>query len=280
MKTIVCYIFTLLVFSVLSLKAQSIEMNSEDTVSIHELPSIQTDVDAALFVRPPAQIDASDGTYDHFVRIGWTALEAGTYYKVYRRPLKGNEAPIEISNGWKKSNWMFDHYQVVPGKKYRYQVVAARSASQISKPSLDDIGYASLTPSPPQALARPGAVSLIDSIVVKIYNVSASESSGDSVLVSYLLQNNTAQTLDSVMLRLYLSADASLDWADTDSLLWKQWLYQIKPSEAIRKNLNIPVSPPMNGEYNLMLVSTLDGQVFNSRVATCPIKGKNKKTKG
>ncbi|MBK8566727.1 MAG: hypothetical protein IPN76_26200 [Saprospiraceae bacterium] len=280
MKTIVCYLFTFLAFPVFVLKGQSIEMNGEDTVSIDELPPMESDVDAALLVKPPAKVDASDGTYDHFVRIGWTALQAGTFYKVYRRPLKGDDAPIEISNGWKKSNWMFDHYQIVPGKKYLYQVVAARSANQISKPSSNDIGFASLTPMLPQALARSKVVSTIDSVMAKIYNVSTPDIYSDSVLVSYLLQNNTAQALDSVLLRLYFSVDASLDWSETDFLLWEQWLHQIQPSETIRKNLNIPITPSMADDYNLLLVSTLDGQVFSSRVTTCPVAVKKKKTKG
>ncbi len=134
---------SVLIFVGLTLNSQPeiyIPQNGEDTLSIQSLPLSEIDKGIS-FVMPPEIISASDGRYERYVKIIWQSLPEGFFYKVYRSDTQDFVEEIEISNGWKKSNWLLDTYRLVPNKKYYYRVVAGKTSQDVSAPSPSDKGY-------------------------------------------------------------------------------------------------------------------------------------------
>ncbi len=272
------FTFFSLFCSSIMLMGQEILLNGEDTLSYEKLPVFSNDIDAAPNLSPPQLVVASDGDFDRFIKISWTALEKGIFYKVYRKGLGDKDEPIAVSRGWKKSNWMFDHYEVVPGKKYLYHIVAARDSRQVSRPSMEDPGFARLTA--PVAYAPDGKLYaehgnlLNDSLSLTIANIDREAvRAGDSLTISYMLSNRAMSPFGRLQVMVFLSQDPLFSWDDTSTFLCDEWIEQVDTGEFVRKNarLKIPGKVSVGTKY-LLLVISLDGEVYKSKVVACPIK--------
>jgi fibronectin type 3 domain-containing protein len=90
---------------------------------------------------PPANVQATDGTYTDKVRVTWTASLGATSYKVYRAE---SAAGTKVYRGYTAGVY-FDDTTATPGITYYYFVVAYRSAS-FSDYSTYNTGYRKLLP--------------------------------------------------------------------------------------------------------------------------------------
>ena len=139
--------------------------SSGDDASDYSSPDTGHAIELSIYLFPPTNVSASDGSYTDKVKITWNIVSDATHYQVYRG-LGGIIKPSAIS-GWQTST-SYDDTSVTPGTIYYYQVKAARSSSgeDASNFSAYDSGFASVMP--PIDLDAPTGVSATDNLINKV----------------------------------------------------------------------------------------------------------------
>ncbi len=95
---------------------------------------------------PPADVQASDGTYTDKVQVTWTASATATSYKVYRssRPYIFSATPAGTASGT-----VYDDTTATPGLTYYYWVKASNSFGTSNFSAYDTGSRSSQAPMPP-----------------------------------------------------------------------------------------------------------------------------------
>jgi hypothetical protein len=259
LKNICIFIFSC--FTTLSL-AQTPIIERGDTTSI-PLPIPKKILDktidrTATPILAPTTINATDGFYAKYVRVVWSEVEPNVLYQVYRRLSGSNDKMIAITKDWKKANWIIDNNNIIPNIKYDYSIVAARDASQISKMSKTDIGYAKDgedAVAASKSLMPKAAPNLCDSITVNLnYQSALVFKRGESAFpLPYTVYNasNTDIPVFEGKIYIYLSQDNVIDNKDTGIGSYPP-IATLKPQGNRRvENVYIPTNIK-KGTYNIL----------------------------
>lgn len=233
-----------------------------------------------LRLASPADIEASDGTYEKFVLVRWQPSEKALNYKVFRALNEQSTTLQEVSNNWQKSTWICD-YSAVPDVTYFYTVVAS-NGKDISPTGTFDKGY--LKKKGPVAIDDSGLMADRDVLVgaqKKIFLLIAEVMPdkidyfpGQSMRVNIELQNIFDQPTHNTELRYFLSDDAVFDW--NDSLLGMKSLSSL-PSNVhfqLEESITLP-DDTLAGEYFILFVASTEGEILSSKTAITKILIKN-----
>jgi len=115
---------------------------------------------------PPANVQASDGTFTNSVRVVWSAVSEATKYKVYRNTINSTNTAADIS-GDVDSTQYFDS-TVIPVQTYYYWVRAGNSNGW-SNFSASDSGYAGQSVAIPTV--APTALNFTSNVTVRFINM-------------------------------------------------------------------------------------------------------------
>ena len=248
-----------------------IPQNGEDTISIQSLPT--SDIDKGVsFVMPPEIISASDGRYEKYVKVIWQSLPKGFFYKVYRSGNVDFSDEKEISNGWKKSNWLLDTYRLIPDKRYYYRVVAGKTSQDVSAPSPSDKGYIkgntfALPNGISDTMSQKGAA-LSFSAEFSYFDDEVIVAKGQELMVPFIVNNASLKLLADKNLLFIL---ASVHSRNTDRHTFEYSLPPI-PADSFHRNvmtIKIPDSLK-TGVYRLHIATKeqQDDTLLDSRLIT------------
>nr|NQU91689.1 hypothetical protein [Bacteroidota bacterium] len=91
-------------------------------------------------LEPPADVEASQGTYQDRIKITWDPVPAGTHFKVYRSLINDLETAQALTTNWSSIQYYNDN-TVLPGTDYYYWVKSALSSTGYRQSP----GYSELT---------------------------------------------------------------------------------------------------------------------------------------
>ncbi len=229
-------------------------------------------------VNPPEDISASDGTYDQFVLIRWSASDRANAYRIFRTIKPDGTALQEISKGWQKSTWLCD-YSALPEVDYYYAVVAS-DGHQTSPAGTLDKGFLKKKP----AVAIEGQESLAQQNILfgtderkfflLISSVESTEqlyAPGATVSFNVHLQNIFEASSPRTELRYFLSKDTRLDWSDTQ--VHQKVLSAMPPNVkfTVQESIVLP-KDISSGDYFLIVVSSPEGDVLQSKTGHLTLK--------
>jgi len=80
-----------------------------------------------IYLNPPTNVAASDGSYTDKVVVTWSSVSSASYYRVYRNTTN-NPSTASPQGGWRSTTYYYDTY-ATPGVTYYYWVTAATSST-------------------------------------------------------------------------------------------------------------------------------------------------------
>lgn len=231
---------------------------------------------ARTSVVAPAQVHASDGTYDKFVLIRWDAPEKASRYRVFRATSPAGASLKELTTAWQNSTWFCD-YSAEKGRDYYYAVMAS-DGQQSSPLSTFDKGFLrkdekvvfdeTLTAVEQERYAAP---KVIFALVEQVSSRDLAYRPGDTASLNINLRNVFDEPTLRTELRVYLSTDAV--WHFTDPLLLSK-VYSSLPAYAraeLGEKCPLPASL-LSGEYYLIVVAAPEGDILNAKTGLLKIR--------
>lgn len=227
-----------------------------------------------LLIRPPLQIEASDGTYSKYVLILWEVSSGAKRYKVFRTTEADQQNLLEVSKGWQTSTWLCD-YSAKPGVDYYYAVVASDLTNTSNLSSMDK-GFLKKR----NAIANDKAITSNEGIRYAIpkdvllpgrFEIFPKQLQyGGIVTAELTLENKSEHMIDQAEVRYFLSSDERLDWEDI--LLLKK-AYSGFPANAkypVKNDLRLPPGT-LPGNYFIFGVLSIKGEILGSQTVYTPI---------
>lgn len=220
-------------------------------------------------VLPPADLIASDGTYDKFVLVRWAGSPESTAYKVFKATSSNATSLQEISQGWQKSTWFCD-YSAQPDVDYYYAVIATDGHNNSAVSTLDKGFIRRTVPiandtekllSSSEAYGAPQSAFLM---VASVEKSSQNYYPGDQVNIVLNMENIFEKEVPPTDLRFYLSKDSVFDWNDV--FLGNRVISNIPPDTTFQlsQSLDLPASLVM-GEYQIIVVGSTQGAILSSK---------------
>jgi photosystem II stability/assembly factor-like uncharacterized protein/fibronectin type 3 domain-containing protein len=102
------------------------------------------------YLKPPTNVQATDGEYNDHIKISWDPPENGTYFKVWRNTTSDPNTAIPLSSNWSTLTY-FNDYAVSSAVSYFYWVKSARSSTGLkASPNFSsyDAGWAAFLNAP------------------------------------------------------------------------------------------------------------------------------------
>ncbi len=231
---------------------------------------------APASVAAPTDLIASDGTYDKFVLLRWSASAESAAYKVFRATSMNAASLQEISQGWQKSTWFCD-YSALPDVDYYYAVMATDGKRNSTASKLDKgfvrrgVPVANDTERLLSSTEAYGAPQPVFLMVGSVELPLQSYSPGDQVDIALNMENIFDKEVPPTALRFYLSVDTVLDWNDV--YLDNRVLSNIPPNTTFQltQTLHLPVSLAA-GEYQLVVVGSTEGAILSSKTYFTTLK--------
>jgi hypothetical protein len=254
--------FVLLVwaFSVSALMSQNALSNKKELFGASPESAVET----------PKNVAASDGLYDRYVLVRWEGSENATRYKVFRTDRTNGGSLQEISNSWQQGTWLCD-YTALPGVPYYYTVMAS-NGNMNSKTSAFDKGFVKknnivesnqqdLTSSNRELYGNPNFVVLMPKTIA---TDKPSYKIGDAVHLIIKLENINKEPSRTTEIRCFLSKNVTLDWYDKVLSVKSLASVPANATLTVQESVVLP-SDILVGDYYLIIVSSSEGDILNSR---------------
>lgn len=231
---------------------------------------------APVSVAAPTDLIASDGTYDKFVLLRWSASAESAAYKVFRATSMNAASLQEISQGWQKSTWFCD-YSALPDVDYYYAVMATDGKRNSAASPLDK-GFlrrgapvANDTERLLSSTETYGAYQPVFLMVASVELPPQRYSPGDQFSISLAMENIFDKEVPPTELRFYLSGDTVFDW--NDMYLDSRVLSNIPPNTTFQltQTLRLPATLAA-GEYQLVVVGSTEGAILSSKTYFTTLK--------
>jgi hypothetical protein len=255
------------VFGMLNLSAQGVRAVNKELFGTSPLSPTRS-------VETPKNVTASDGLYERYVLIHWEAGDNANRYKVFRTDKANSGSLQEISHSWQQGTWLCD-YTAIPGVPYYYSVMASNGNNN-SKASVYDKGFVKK-----KDIAAEGQNNLSmtnerfsteKQLPLMLKTVAADKANykaGEQVNLMIRMENIFDEPTRQTEIRCFLSKDTTLDWYDNGLTI--KVLASVPASALldVRESVHLP-NNLLSGEYQLIIVSSLEGSILNSR--TYPVK--------
>jgi hypothetical protein len=217
---------------------------------------------AATAVDAPRNVVASDGLYDRYVLVHWEPSAAGTRYKVLRTDREKGGTLQEVSQNWQQGTWLC--YSVVAnnGRDNSKVSVADKGFVKRKDGIVDDMRSLSSV----EKFATEKQVALMINGATTNKNTHGS---GEALSVSVQMANIFDEATRRTEVRFFFSKDAVLDWDDKILALKTLASVPAGATLTVNENMTLPMGL-MKGEYFLLVVSSTEGGILNSRMH--PIK--------
>lgn len=231
---------------------------------------------ASASVAAPTDLIASDGTYDKFVLLRWSASAESAAYKVFRATSMNAASLQEISQGWQKSTWFCD-YSALPDVDYYYAVMATdgkrnSAASQLDKGFLRrNAPVANDTERLLSSTEAYGAPQPAFLMVASVELPPQGHAPGNPLEITLNLENIFDKEVPPTELRFYLSADTVFDW--NDLYLDNRILSNIPANTTFQltQTLRLPTTL-VAGDYQLVVVGSTEGAILSSKTYFATLK--------
>jgi hypothetical protein len=222
----------------------------------------------------PAGVSASDGDHEKYILIRWEPANGAQQYRVYRSTSSKTSSMQEVTKSWQKSTWFCD-YGVQKGVDYYYAIIGGNGAQKSALSNFDK-GFVRKDD------ARAGVEDLSDArglttspaIYLLVSNVLAEKdaaSAGDTLVLSVNLQNIFEEPTPAAQMRVFLSKDVVFDWDDVELSKKVYTSFPAGESIVLREKVVLPKPLPA-GTYNLIVVTSMEGNILNSKTGLEQLK--------